>query len=649
MSGRIPRTFIDELIARADIVELISARVPLKRAGREYKACCPFHDEKTASFWVSPEKQFYHCFGCGAHGTVVGFLMAYDRLSFPEAVEELAARLGLSVPHEGRTPATAEAAGGGEGGAESSAALYRLLAEAAEFFRTAFAGSERARAYAARRGLTSEFIERFAIGYAPDSWSELLRRLGRGERTLRDLVAVGLTIERDAATAQRAEHAGAGDSGSTHSASIHAGSTHHGSARYYDRFRDRLMFPIRDTRGRVLGFGGRVLDSGEPKYLNSPETALFHKGSELYGLYETRLARQPLRRLVVVEGYMDAVRLHQAGLPYAVATLGTATTAEHLRRAFRLVNELVFAFDGDRAGRAAAWRALQNALPEVKAGREIRFLFLPDGEDPDSLVGREGAQAFEARIAAAVPLSEYLVSHLCEQADVTHADGKARFMALVQPLWERLAAGIYRELLLERIAEALQLPVERLQQWLGRPKAGAVATSAALTGAEATSGSRSGTRPRSSGRGSLITQAITLLLHFPAAAAAVSAEQRAALAQLQRPGIAVLAELLVQQSEQPAASMAQILERWRERSEYQRLTELAAVVPLISDAAAAGCELAQAVARLLERELRHRRLAALIEKARGERLGESEKLELQALTLDQSGTQSTSRRRGEET
>jgi DNA primase len=647
MAGRIPRAFIDELIARADIVELISARVPLKRAGREYKACCPFHDEKTASFWVSPEKQFYHCFGCGAHGTVVGFLMAYDRLSFPEAVEELAARLGLSVPHEGPAPVAAEAAGGVDSGAESSAALYRLLAEAADLFRTALAANERARGYAARRGLTSEFIERFAIGYAPDSWSELLRRLGRSERALRDLVAVGLTIERDGATAQRVDSGGAAHSGSTDTGPVHSGSTQQGSARYYDRFRDRLMFPIRDTRGRVLGFGGRVLDSGEPKYLNSPETALFHKGSELYGLYETRLARQPLRRLVVVEGYMDAVRLHQAGLPYAVATLGTATTAEHLRRAFRLVNELVFAFDGDRAGRAAAWRALQNALPEVKAGREIRFLFLPDGEDPDSLVGREGAQAFEARIAAAVPLSEYLVSHLCEQADVTHADGKARFMALVQPLWERLAAGIYRELLLERIAEALQLPVERLQHWLGQPK-GSAAT-ATLVGAEVASGSRSRTRPRSDGRGSLITQAITLLLHFPAAATAVSAEQRTALAQLQRPGIAVLAELLAQQSEQPAATMAQILERWRERSEYQRLTELAAVVPLISDAAAAGCELAQAVDRLLDRELRHRRLAALIEKARSERLGESEKLELQALTLDQSGTQSTARGRGEET
>jgi DNA primase len=626
MSGRIPRAFIDELIARTDIVELISARVPLKRAGREYKACCPFHDEKTASFWVSPDKQFYHCFGCGEHGSAVGFLMAYDRLSFPEAVEELATRYGLTVPHEGGTNPAGRGSGSGSGaaetGVESSAELYKLLTEAMEFFRSAFASSERARSYAARRGLNAEFIERFGIGYAPDSWNELLRRLGRNERALRDLVSVGLTIEREGGAARES-----------------------GAAHYYDRFRDRLMFPIRDTRGRVIGFGGRIIDQGEPKYLNSPETALFHKGRELYGLYETRLARQALKRLIVVEGYLDAVRLHQAGLPYAVATLGTATTADHLRRAFRLVSEIVFAFDGDRAGRAAAWRALQNALPEVKAGREIRFLFLPEGEDPDSLVGREGAQAFEARVAAALPMSEYLVAHLCEQADVSHADGKARFMALLQPLWERLAPGIYRELLLERIAEALRLPQERLQQWLAHREAPPLAVSPSPARSERPRGARQA----GVGRGSLVTQAITLLLHFPAAAAGVSQEQRAALEQLQRPGIAVLAELLAQQAAQPATTMAQILERWRERAEYRRLAELAAVVPLIPDTAAAGLELSQAVDRLLDRELRHRRLEALIEKARTERLADAEKLELQTLTTDQTGVQSTLRRRDQQT
>jgi DNA primase len=356
MSGRIPQSFIDELIARADIVEIVGSRLTLKKAGREYKACCPFHDEKTPSFWVSPDKQFYHCFGCGAHGTALGFLMQYDQLPFPEAVEDLAGRLGLTVPREGGTSNAA---------VDDLAPLYAVLERVAEFYASNLRHNARAQAYCEARGLVSSSIERFQIGYANDAWDDVLKRFGGSAEQRRALAATGLIIERE-----------------------------RGTEGHYDRFRDRLMFPIRDTRGRVIAFGGRVLERGEPKYLNSPETELFHKGKELYGLYESRLARQTLKRLLVVEGYMDTVRLHQASLTYAVATLGTATTSEHLRRAFRLVSELVFCFDGDRAGRAAAWRALLNALPEARAGRELRFLFLPEAEDPDSLVGREGGAAF---------------------------------------------------------------------------------------------------------------------------------------------------------------------------------------------------------------------------------------------------------------
>ena len=626
MAGRIPQSFIDELVARADIVELIGARVPLKKAGHEYKACCPFHDEKTPSFCVSPDKQFYHCFGCGAHGTALGFLMEYDRLSFPEAVEELAGRLGLPVPHEaGRAAAGAGAGAGAAAGAtagadaERSRALYELLARVADYFHANLARSERVRAYAEQRGLTAAIMERFHIGYAMDSWNDLLRRYGSDARALRELAAAGLIIERDAAAGHGpgAEGAAAG-----HIAADSA-------ARYYDRFRDRLMFPIRDSRGRVIGFGGRVLGSGEPKYLNSPETAVFHKGQELYGLYESRLARHSLRKLLVVEGYMDTVRLHQHGLPYAVATLGTATTAEHVRRAFRLVSELVFAFDGDRAGRAAAWRALQVVLPEVRAGREIRFLFLPEGEDPDSLVGREGGESFETRVAAAMPLSEYLVAHLAAETDLAHADGKARFIALARPLLERIAPGVYRELLLERVAAQLALPAERLRQWL------AAAGPGAPPGGSDSPREPAGQRARrASGRGGLVTQAITLLLHFPGAAAAVDPERCARLAHLQQPGVAVLAELLAQQRERPAASLAQILVRWRERHEYRRLCELTTAAPLVPDAAAATRELSEAVGRLLERE-HERRLETLIEKARLTVLDAAEKLELQSLTRDQ--------------
>jgi len=378
--------------------------VPLKKSGREFKACCPFHNEKSPSFWVSPDKQFYHCFGCGAHGTVLKFLMEHDRMAFPEAVEDLAERLGLEVPHEaGSAPSNTKRA---------EEPLYDLMGRVAKFFSDTLAGDARARAYVERRGLEPATLEQFSIGYAPNSWNEVLRRFGTGETERRALFDLGLIIERDRGQIRDGD-------------------------RHYDRFRDRIMFPIRDVRGRVIAFGGRILDQGEPKYLNSPETALFHKGRELYALFETRRTRSNLKRLLIVEGYMDAVRLHQAGVNYAVATLGTATTPEHFKRIFRLVSEVVFAFDGDRAGRAAAWRALQHALPEAREGREIRFLFLPEGHDPDSLVGEEGREAFEKRLDSTLPLSEYLVRELQGQADLSHADGRARFAELARPLLVR--------------------------------------------------------------------------------------------------------------------------------------------------------------------------------------------------------------------
>lgn len=596
MSGRIPKAFIDDLIARADIVEIIGSRVPLKKAGREYKACCPFHNEKTASFWVSPDKQFYHCFGCGAHGTALGFLMQYDQLPFPEAVEELAGRLGLTVPHEGGSAP--------RGPSDDLAPLYDLLDRVADFYAECLRSTPRAREYATRRGLRGETIERFRIGYAPDAWDELAKRFGSGSEQRRQLAATGLIIERTS-----------------------------GGDGFYDRFRDRLMFPIRDTRGRVVAFGGRVLDQGEPKYLNSPETALFQKGKELYGLYEARHARSGLRRLLVVEGYMDAVRLHQAGIHYAVAALGTATTPEHLRRAFRLVSEIVFCFDGDRAGRGAAWRALQNVLPQVREGREIRFLFLPEGEDPDSLVGKEGGDAFEARLGTALPLSEYLVMHLSEEADLAHADGKAHFVALARPLLEKVTPGIYRDLLLERVAQAIGSPASRVYQWLGQtPPAGTDAQSPLPVRAPTAGGPGRASAASRAGRGSLLTQAISLLLHHPSAGNAVSANQREALSGLEHPGIAVLRELLAELAAQPAQTMAQTLERWRDRPEYRRLCELAASEPLAADPGAAGRELKFAVERLLDTHLRGGRLEALIEKARMHALSDEEKLELQSLT-----------------
>jgi DNA primase len=588
--GRIPQTFIDELIARTDIVEVIGARVQLKKAGREYKACCPFHNEKTPSFWVSPDKQFYHCFGCGKHGTALGFLMDHDHLAFPEAVEELALRLGLEVPHEGGAEASAR---------RSDDSLFELTREVTRFYTDAFAREARARDYARARGLSRDSLERFSIGYAPNSWNDLLKRFGAEESGRRRLTEAGLIVERERGQV-------------------------HGGERYYDRFRDRLMFPIRDARGRVIGFGGRVIDTGEPKYLNSPETALFHKGRELYGLYEVRRARTNLSRLIIVEGYMDTVQLHQAGLDYTVATLGTATTAEHLRRLFRLVPAVVFAFDGDRAGRAAAWRALQQALPEAREGREIRFLFLPQGHDPDTLVAEEGRAAFEERLQSALPLSEYLVRELSEQSDLAHADGRGRFAESARPLFTRVPEGVYRELLLERLAGVIGLSAQRLTElWTGTRQ------SAAAPG-EPLAPRRPLRAARGGGRGSLVRQAITRLLHFPAIASQVSPSERAGLAASEEAGVPFLAELLDDLAAHPAQIAAQVIERYAQRPEGESLQKLLEREEVIRDETAAAGELRDALVKLAH-QAAERRLQALEAKSRGGSLAAHEIEEFQSL------------------
>jgi DNA primase len=590
-------------------VEVIGSRVQLKKAGREFKACCPFHNEKTASFWVSPEKQFYHCFGCGAHGTVLRFLMEHDRMAFPEAVEELASRLGLEVPRE---------AGGGAPAERDSEKLYDLMSRVAKFYAETLSREPRPQEYLTRRGLTADTIAKFGIGYAPDSWNSVLKRFGTGEAERRALADLGLIIERDAAR--------------TSGGSLREGDRH------YDRFRDRVMFPIRDARGRVIAFGGRVIDRGEPKYLNSPETVLFHKGSELYALYETRRSRSNLERLLVVEGYMDAVRLHQSGIPYAVATLGTATTPEHFRRIFRLVREVVFAFDGDRAGRAAAWRALQHALPEAREGREIRFLFLPEGHDPDTLVGEEGREGFERRLESTLPLSEYLVKELSEQTDLSHADGRARFAESVRPLIAKVPEGVYRELLTARVATVVGLAADRLQElWSGThpPPSRATAAGGAASATEPT-------KPRvrvSAGRGSLVRQAIARLVRFPSIAGAISVAERAGLDSCEEPGIDLLRALLDDLRVHPLTVPAQVLERWADRSGGEHLGRLLEREEVLGDDPAAALELKAALSRLADQAI-DRRLEALEAKMQTGRLDAKELEEFQSLMRRKAGPKS---------
>jgi len=586
MTGRIPQPFIDEVVARSDIVEIIGARVPLKKAGREFKACCPFHNEKTPSFWVSPDKQFYHCFGCGAHGTVIGFLMQYEKMEFFDAVADLAQRAGLEMPRE--TLRTGET---------GSADLHQVMARVARFFEQNLADNDRARRYVSARGIDAEISAKFALGYAPDSWDALLNRFGTGDEERGEILRLGLIIERDTRGGERA-------------------------AGFYDRFRDRLMFPIRDPRGRVIGFGGRIIDQGEPKYLNSPETPLFHKGRELYGLYEARQARADFTRLMIVEGYMDVVRLHQAGITYAVATLGTATTQEHLNKIFRLTSEVVFCFDGDRAGRQAAWRALENSLPHARDGRELKFMFLPDGHDPDTLVAEEGSEAFENRLNTALPLSEYLIQQLMVDVDLTHVDGRAKLKALAAPLFARMPEGIYREMLADRLAARVGMPAAALKRSF-------------VTGeAKRPLDDRPEPIARhhgriSVGRGNLLTQAITLVLHHPAAAAAVRDPE--ALGRLDKPGVGVLKELLAQAAAASSPSTAMLLERWRDLPEYGRLAELAMAEPLVAEPESAVKELQMAVERLLEEFGPGRRMDELLRKAEELGLNYEEKAELSLL------------------
>jgi DNA primase len=422
----IPNDFVQTLLARVDIVDVIDRLVPLRKAGANYQACCPFHSEKTPSFTVSPTKQFYHCFGCGAHGTAIGFLMEYAGKSFPEAVETLARDAGLEVPRVER-PGERERR-------EEATDLCDTLLTAAKFYRAQLKDATPAIEYLKRRGLTGAIAARFGIGYAPDAWQPLAAAFPRYDDPA--LEAAGLVIS--------------GDNG-----------------KRYDRFRGRVMFPIHDARGRVIGFGGRVLDGGEPKYLNSPETPVFSKGRELYGLFLARDAIRDAGRVVVVEGYMDVVALAQHGVEYAVATLGTSTTPVHAHKLFRLADSVVFCFDGDAAGRKAAWRALENALPVLVDGKEARFLFLPDGEDPDDFIRRRGKAAFEQAIAAAQPLSEYLVSELAALHPPATAEGRAALLAAARPLVAQISAPIMGALLRRRLAELSELPGDQLTRLLG--------------------------------------------------------------------------------------------------------------------------------------------------------------------------------------
>ncbi len=424
MAGRIPQNFIDNLISSADIVDVVDSRVALKKRGKEHIACCPFHNEKSPSFTVSQSKQFYHCFGCGAHGTVLSFIMEYERLDFVDAIEVLAAEYHIEIPREQGNYAPQQ---------DNKKPLYEILDQAAINFANQLKNSPRAVGYLKQRGLSGQVTKDFQIGYAPDSWDFTLELLGNTVEAKAACLKAGLSIEKT-------------------------------PEKHYDRFRDRIMFPIRDRRGRTIGFGGRILDKGEPKYLNSPETPVFHKGDELYGLYEARQAVKDLTKIIIVEGYMDVVALAQHGIKYAVATLGTATSATQISNLFRIVPELVFCYDGDAAGKKAAWRALENSLPILRDGVQARFLFLPDGEDPDTLIRQEGQQAFEQRLNHASTLADFMLHHLSEDLDLNSADGCGRLSEKAKPLIGKMTDGVFKDLLFKQLSTMVGLSKTNLQQ-----------------------------------------------------------------------------------------------------------------------------------------------------------------------------------------
>lgn len=562
MRGRIPQSFIDDLVARADIVDVIGKRVNLAKAGSRYKAPCPFHDEKTPSFTVSAQLGFYHCFGCGAHGTAIGFLMNYDNLEFVDAVEALAEMLGLEVPRE---------AGPADHRRRDDGGLHRLLAEADRIYRAALKTDPRAVAYLKDRGIEGRTAARFAMGYAPDSWDTLLRALGADESRKGQLVDAGLAIRNE-------------------------------KGRVYDRFRDRIMFPIRDPRGRVIGFGGRLLGLGEPKYMNSPETPVFQKGRALYGLYEAR-RRGPARagrsdEILVVEGYLDVASLAQHGIGPAVATLGTATTVEHIRHLTRIATRVIFCFDGDRAGRQAAWRALETALPRAGGQVELKFLLLPEGEDPDSLVRSGGADAFRECMNSALTLSDFMLGELHGQADLSSADGRARLVALAKPLLSRLPRGVYRDLLVRNVAETVGVRAEVLDRELE-----AADPSLPVYDPGATR------RPTRSGTGGTrIRRAIEMVLHYPAIGATLS--DMPDLSSVEQPGARLLRRLLETVAGNPEMVAAQLLERFRDDPDGRHLGRLLDNAPL--DAEEAAPEVLNEMLHRIFADDRKRRLEALL-------------------------------------
>ncbi|MBV2189643.1 MULTISPECIES: DNA primase [Providencia] len=520
MAGRIPRSFINDLLARTDIIDLVDAKVPLKKQGKNHHACCPFHNEKTPSFTVNGERQFYYCFGCGAHGNAIDFLMNYDKLDFVEAIEELSALHGLDVPYEKGT-------GSSQIELHQRQNLYQLMEKINQFYCAALSHSSanKAKDYLSQRGLSAEIIEHFSIGFAPAGWDNLLKKFAVNPESRKQLDDAGMLVTND-------------------------------NGRIYDRFRERVMFPIRDRRGRVIAFGGRVLGDALPKYLNSPETDIFHKGRQLFGLYEATQNSSELAKLLVVEGYMDVVALAQYDIRYAVASLGTSTTSEHIQLLYRSTDTVICCYDGDRAGREAAWRALETALPYLTDGRQLRFMFLPDGEDPDSLVRKEGKETFEQRMKDAQTLSAFLFDSLVPQVDLKTQEGKAKFSKLAIPLIKQIPGETLRLYMAQELGNFIGIPdISQVLAMIDRESTEQVNYQAPKL------------------KPTTMRILIALLVQNPNFSELVPPLE--GIAHIQMPGLSLFQELVDVCRSTPGMSTGQLLERYRDNKFSKQLEKLA--------------------------------------------------------------------------
>lgn len=581
MAGRISRQFIDDLLSRADIVEVVDSRVPLKKAGKNHQACCPFHNEKSPSFTVSQDKQFYHCFGCGEHGNAISFLMEFDRLDFVDAVEELASHCGMEVVREENTASPAEQRRQQQI-YQQKQDDYELMSQISRFFQQQLkvaTDKDIAIDYLKGRGLSGEVVKRFGIGYISDAWDGMMNTFSRNGQANQQLIDLGMAISGD-------------------------------KKRPYDRFRGRIMFPISDKRGRVIGFGGRVLGDEKPKYLNSPETRVYHKGQELYGLHEAKQANKKLTRLIVVEGYMDVVALAQHGVDYAVASLGTATTFEQLQTLFRTVPDVICCYDGDRAGRDAAWRAMENALPLIRDGFSLKFVFIPDGEDPDSLIREQGQQAFETLLEHAMPLSKFIFDKFLEDNPASSTEEKVALIDKLQPYIQKMPDSILRNAMIDEMASRFSVTSEKRMIELRKLNA---------SPEKKMSQKRTKVTP--------VRLALALLLEHPHIASSLG--ELSVLQPLTAPGIPLLMQVLSVCQKNPDIKSPQLLEYFRGTEQGSQLAKLMCWQHHVEADAATDVFL-DSIEKLLNNFV-EQRAEVLLQKARTGQMTTEEKQELQAI------------------